>query len=139
MDYDTVSGMWINVVEYAYNEWNNSGMAFEIEEDGGSSSDVYVIYDSGEPIGECDVTTSGDEIIRADINLNSYYCASSYGPYYPYPSWYDGQGVCTHEFGHFLGLCHSQYPYTTMSSHPPGTITCRSLEYDDWYAINYLY
>lgn len=143
VDYDTVDDvneMWVDVVEYSINTWNNSGMDFEIEEDGSSTSDIYIIYDSSEPPGECTWYPISGCLEYADINLNAYKTNPSYGPYAPYYWMYDGQSVCTHELGHLLGLHHSIYYAATMyPDHGPGVTFPRSLDYDDWYAINLLY
>lgn len=140
VNYDTVSGMWINVVEYSYTTWNYSGMNFAIVSDDYSSSDISIIYDAYEAPGETTWYPPTGCLSWADITLNEYYVNPSYGPYTPYYWMYDGQTVCTHELGHFLGLNHSIYYDATMYyNHGTGVTFPRSLDYDDLYAINLLY
>jgi matrixin len=77
-------------------------------------------------------TETGD-IFDADIEINSFAVEITIGDAFVS---HDLQAILTHEFGHFLGLGHSQEPDATMNAnYSPEDIGFRTLSPDDRAAV----
>ena len=142
IDWHNLSLDWAWVSWWATYTWNHSGMDFDLNYDDSSSNDIRVYYDNDGKNGYYVYKDyDGDELEHVHIYLNEYYVTPSYDIYWPIYGYADGQSICTHEIGHFLGLYEEddEGAVTMYPTYGPNAIWMRSLENDDIDGIEDLY
>jgi len=149
--YDTqaLSASWKSVADFGADQWDNvSPSPWDWVLDGTSNNDITTggIDGKGKTLAVTTVWYSGSNITRMTIKFDSaekWYLGSGT----PGSTYIDGRSVSAHEFGHGLGVGHTQSSYcpsnsnrsTMCSSYIIGTTWQRSLEADDRNAVNSLY
>jgi Matrixin len=155
IDIDTVR----NVAAFAVVEWTerecpnggNATLAFSLDQevacakaeynDGGANANVVLFQDFkwaytgvDNTLAKTTVTydTDSGEILDADMEINHAY--NEYTVHDPEVAKvvYDLQSIMTHEFGHFIGMDHTEDFNATMNAgYQEGTIELRTIEDDD--------
>ena len=137
-----LSDNWKGVSNYSAATWNASGMDYALAYSIYSDNDIFVYYDLYDGLAGQMIPISWlyGYWLECDIYLNSAHTDDTYGNTNPSAGYVDGQSICTHEFGHLLGLDHTAVAYATMlSSFPVLSIWGRTLESDDLTGINAIY
>ncbi len=149
--YDTsaLSSSWRPVADFGAQQWTDvTNSDWTYNSDNSSSNDITVgsIDGSGGVLATTTIYFSGGIINRAVIKFDSsenWYLGTGA----PGGSQMDGRSVASHEFGHALGLDHTQSGNcpsgsgraTMCASYPVGTSYMRSLEADDQDGVSALY
>jgi hypothetical protein len=148
-DRHTLSVNWKSVAGFGADQWTNvPTSSFVWTSDDASNNDIFTGSIDGK-YGTLAITTiyySGSTITKITIKFDS---AEKWylGAGQPGGSQIDGRSVSAHEFGHGIGVGHSQSGYCPMNpnratmcgAYPVGTSYMRSLEQDDKNAAAALY
>ncbi|MDI6822679.1 MAG: hypothetical protein QMD66_07545 [Actinomycetota bacterium] len=129
-------------------EWTRPICGMYIHYDPDSANDVFVNYYAADWWARTELVSvywAGSWWhSEVDVRINTKFVDPTYRNAYPAPGHGDGQGITTHELGHFVGLNHSYYPTTMYGSpiNPNGqveTVYMRDLHSDDIFGMNALY
>ena len=149
--YDThvMGSSWRPVADFGADQWTNvNGSDWVYTSDNSSNNDITTgtIDGGGNVLATTTIYYNGGIINRATIIFDS---AENWylGTGVPGGSQIDGRSVSSHEFGHALGLAHTQAGNcpngssrsTMCSSYPTGSSYMRSLEADDANGVSSLY
>lgn len=145
-DDSTLPYLWQQDINYSRQRWNNVYPSpFNFYRDTSSNNDVKYGNLPANVTGDTNLTTSGSTITRIIIQFNvnkSWHNGWSAPP----SNKYDARHTAAHEFGHALGLDHSNecpsnyWQWATMCNGTwAGAYFKRSLEADDRSGINSLY
>lgn len=151
-DAHLLNSTWVSIVDFGRTQWNNvtpSPWAWYRNDTGNNDVTLVYIDGSGGVAGQTEVASSGVNITGFIMKFDSgesWYLIS--GPTPPIGSGQvDARSVAAHEFGHALGLDHTQAANCPSNStkatmclgNYPGTTYKRSLESDDRNGLNSLY
>lgn len=148
-DTHTMGSSWRPVADFGADQWTNvNGSDWVYSSDNSSNNDITTgtIDGGGNVLATTTIYYNGGIINRATIKFDSgenWYLGTGV----PGGSQIDGRSVSSHEFGHALGLAHTQSGNcpnnsgrsTMCSSYPTGSSYMRSLEADDANGVSSLY
>lgn len=151
-DYHTLTSSWKSAVSYGSSRWNMTGSLFEWAPGESGENDVYRDYidGAGKVVG---ATSTWPQLACGTITRMTLRFDTSEKWYVdsgttPSSSQMDARSVAAHEFGHGLGLAHTQSSRCTGSesalptmcaSYPAGKTYFRSLQQDDKDGVLSLY
>lgn len=148
-DTHTMGSSWRPVADFGADQWTDVNSSdWYYTSDDNSNNDIFTgtIDGAGNVLAVTTISYSGSTINRATIKFDSaenWYLSSGV----PGGSQMDGRSVAAHEFGHALGLDHTQNSNcpnsssraTMCASYPVGSSYMRSLEADDMDGVSTLY
>lgn len=148
-DKHTLSSSWQSVADFGAVQWDNvTPSPWDWVSNDSSNNDITrgSIDGSRRTLAVTNIYYSGNTITRITMKFDS---AESWylGSGTPGSGQIDGRSVSAHEFGHGIGVGHTQSTYcpsnsnraTMCASYIIGTSYQRSLEVDDRNAVNSLY